>query len=464
MKLTKTYFFLFVFITLSTSVFSQMKIGDNASTIDNASLLELESTTKALVITRVTTEQMLQITPLHGALIYNIDAQCVFLYNGSTWQNLCDGASNSISFSDNGDGSFTLRSTDGTTFTSPTSLELQGERGLPGNDGVGISTTTNNNDGTITFTYTDDSTFTTSNLKGADGNDGTSAFEIAVAAGFTGTQSEWLTSLQGADGNDGTNGTDGNSAFEIAVTEGFTGTQSDWLTSLKGADGNNGASAYEVAVAEGFTGNESQWLASLQGANGNDGADGTDGASAFDAAVAAGFTGTQSEWLTSLQGADGADGATAIVQNLDSPTTDTTLSTSALASYLQVEILSQSSVFSTSDLLGSNAVELSLVAHTFNPVISNISGARYVGEIQWEILETLGIFKNRFAIYVNGTRVTPILNIWPNVINLTSAPTSRFFEYTSNGNDVIELRIARAVGAIGVSQVLNTQLKLKRAL
>ncbi|SNR26756.1 hypothetical protein SAMN04488009_0548, partial [Maribacter sedimenticola] len=191
---------------------------------------------------------------------------------------------------------------------------------------------------------------------------------------------------------------------------------------------------------------------------------GTDGASAYEIAVADGYTGTESDWLLSLQGADGIDGTTAIVQNLDSPTTTTTLSTSALASYLQIEILSQSSVFSTSDLLGSSALELSLVAHTFNPVISNVSGARYVGEIQWEILETLGIFKNRFAIYVNGNRVTPILNIWPNVINLTSAPTSRFFEYTSNGNDVIELRIARAVAAIGVTQVLNAQLKLKRAL
>ena len=104
------------------------------------------------------------------------------------------------------------------------------------------------------------------------------------------------------------------------------------------------------------------------------------------------------------------------------------------------------------------------MAHTFNPVLSNISGAKYVGEIQWEILETLGIFKNRFAIYVNGTRVTPVLNIWPNVVNITSAPTSRFFEYTSNGNDVIELRMSRSLGATGISQVLNAELKLKRSL
>jgi len=104
------------------------------------------------------------------------------------------------------------------------------------------------------------------------------------------------------------------------------------------------------------------------------------------------------------------------------------------------------------------------VAHTFNPVLSNIPGAKYVGEIQWEILETLGIFKNRFAIYVNGTRVTPVLNLWPKVLNITSAPTSRFFEYTSNGNDVIELRMSRSLASTGISQVLNAELKLKRSL
>ncbi|HAF75928.1 MAG TPA: hypothetical protein DCG42_01285 [Maribacter sp.] len=76
----------------------------------------------------------------------------------------------------------------------------------------------------------------------------------------------------------------------------------------------------------------------------------------------------------------------------------------------------------------------------------------------------MGIFKNRFAIYVNGTRVTPVLNLWPKVLNITSAPTSRFFEYTSNGNDVIELRMSRSLASTGISQVLNAELKLKRSL
>ncbi|MDO1513204.1 hypothetical protein Q2T41_11105 [Maribacter confluentis] len=158
MNFTKSYFLLIASFTISTCSFAQMKIGDNASTIDNASILELESTTKALVLTRVTTAQMNEINPLNGALIYNTDAQCVFQYNGTSWQNLCNTTSGSLSIIDNEDGSFTINGPDGTNFTSPNFTELRGEQGLPGNDGLGISSTTDNNDGTITITYTDNST------------------------------------------------------------------------------------------------------------------------------------------------------------------------------------------------------------------------------------------------------------------------------------------------------------------
>jgi hypothetical protein len=44
---------------------------------------------------------------------------------------------------------------------------------------------------------------------GAPGNDGDSAYEIALANGFAGTQQQWLNSLVGASGTNGTNGTNG---------------------------------------------------------------------------------------------------------------------------------------------------------------------------------------------------------------------------------------------------------------
>lgn len=42
-----------------------------------------------------------------------------------------------------------------------------------------------------------------------DGEDGKSAYEIAVDNGFVGTEQEWLNSLKGADGNDGAKGAKG---------------------------------------------------------------------------------------------------------------------------------------------------------------------------------------------------------------------------------------------------------------
>ena len=46
-------------------------------------------------------------------------------------------------------------------------------------------------------------------VDGTDGVDGKSAFELAQAHGFEGTEEEWLASLKGKDGTDGTNGNDG---------------------------------------------------------------------------------------------------------------------------------------------------------------------------------------------------------------------------------------------------------------
>ena len=80
-------------------------------------------------------------------------------------------------------------------------------------------------------------------INGKDGENGLSAFELAVQNGFTGTLIEWLESLKGADGINGINGKngidgkDGLSAYEIAVKNGFVGTKSEWLDSLKGENG-----------------------------------------------------------------------------------------------------------------------------------------------------------------------------------------------------------------------------------
>lgn len=54
--------------------------------------------------------------------------------------------------------------------------------------------------------------------RGLPGEDGESAYDIAVRYGFTGTESEWLSSLEGERGPSGTNGIDGrNGANGVGV-------------------------------------------------------------------------------------------------------------------------------------------------------------------------------------------------------------------------------------------------------
>ena len=77
-------------------------------------------------------------------------------------------------------------------------------------------------------------------INGKDGENGLSAYELAVQNGFTGTLAGWLESLKGADGINGANGKDGTnglSAYEIALKNGFVGTEYEWLDSLKGENG-----------------------------------------------------------------------------------------------------------------------------------------------------------------------------------------------------------------------------------
>ncbi|MEK6151708.1 hypothetical protein WIW50_00520, partial [Flavobacteriaceae bacterium 3-367] len=105
--------FLLLALVVGTALHGQIKIGDNPQNIDAASVLELESGSRVLVITRVTDVQMNGITPLRGALVYNTDTQCVHFYDGAQWLNLC--TVSNISLVDNGDNTYTFTDSDGAT-------------------------------------------------------------------------------------------------------------------------------------------------------------------------------------------------------------------------------------------------------------------------------------------------------------------------------------------------------------
>lgn len=183
--------------------------------------------------------------------------------------------------------------------------------------------------------------------KGDQGENGKSAYELAKEEGYTGTQKQWLDSL---------NGTAGKSAYQIAKDNGFAGDETKWLESLKGERGATGAagapgvqgpqgepgqkgeqgpkgdkgdpgkSAFQIAQDNGFTGNQTEWLASLKGADGAQGPQGIQGIkgdtgaqgeqgiqgeagkSAYEIAVSSGFEGNQTQWLQSLKGERGEQG------------------------------------------------------------------------------------------------------------------------------------------------------------
>ena len=81
------------------SLTAQVKIGDNPQNLNPASLLELESTSRALVISRVTDAQMSAISPLRGALVYNTDQNCLHYYDGTAWVNICEALDDSFTVS-----------------------------------------------------------------------------------------------------------------------------------------------------------------------------------------------------------------------------------------------------------------------------------------------------------------------------------------------------------------------------
>ena len=121
-----------LFITAFLS-YAQVKIGADIDTIDEFSILELDSNSLALVLTRVTDQEMAAITPLQGAIVYNTDAKCIHYFDGANWNNLCaTSAGNQIRFTDNNDGTFTITNGDGTSFTS---IDLTGPQGIQGEKG-----------------------------------------------------------------------------------------------------------------------------------------------------------------------------------------------------------------------------------------------------------------------------------------------------------------------------------------
>jgi hypothetical protein len=304
-------------ITASFTLSAQTGVGINTATPEASSALDISSTSKGLLIPRMTEVQRTGINPsesANGLLVYQTDGTSGFYYyNGMKWNRL--------------EG-------------------VQGPQGTPGLDGIdGAAGGLNGAAGADGTNGTDGA----AGIDGTNGADGASAYQLAVTNGFVGTEAAWLTSLEGVPGADGTNGTDGAagadgtngidgtngsdgaSAYQLAVTNGFTGTEAAWLTAIEGMPGADGVDGIDGAVgptgATGLTGADGidgidgavgptgltgadgiDGSDGVDGINGTDGINGSDGASAYQLAVTNGFAGTEAAWLTAIEGVPGADG------------------------------------------------------------------------------------------------------------------------------------------------------------
>ena len=147
-------------ITLLTivlfSVLSYAQVGINTNTPDASSALDIESTTGGILIPRLTETQRDAISsPATGLMIYQTDQTTGFyFYDGTTWTRI-EGV-----------------------------VGPQGETGPAGPQGPAGPTGLSGADGT-------------NGSDGADGTDGSSAYAIWLAAGNTGTESDFLASLVG---------------------------------------------------------------------------------------------------------------------------------------------------------------------------------------------------------------------------------------------------------------------------
>ena len=262
-----------------------MCIRDSPNTIDASSLLELESNSKVLVATRISTTEMNAITPLIGALVFNIDQNCFYQYTSSGWQSLCQGSTTLI---DNGDGTITYTDEGGVA----TTISLNDPDADPTNELQqlllnGTDLTLSNGGGTITIPT----------AIGPQGPAGTDGVDGAVGPqGPAGTDG-----VDGAVGPQGPAGTDG---VDGAVgPQGPAGT--DGVDGAVGPQGPAGADGVDGAIGP-------QGPAGADGADGAVGPQGPAGADGVDGAVGPqGPAGTNgADGAVGPAGADGVDGAT----------------------------------------------------------------------------------------------------------------------------------------------------------
>ena len=192
------------------TAFSYAQVGINTNTPDGSSALDIESTTRGILIPRLTEIQRDAITtPATGLMIYQTNQISGFyFYDGASWTRIEGVAGPQGPQGEQGiqglqgpvgntgpQGEQGIQGEIGPTGPiGPTGSQgvqgVAGVAGADGNDGNGITSTLNNNDGSFTLNFNDGTTFTTSNLTGPQGEQGPSGETVASNNALITTSSE----------------------------------------------------------------------------------------------------------------------------------------------------------------------------------------------------------------------------------------------------------------------------------
>lgn len=234
------------FLTLlSFETVAQNNVGIGTTTPDPTAVLDVESTSKGMLVPRLTTVQRLAIgSPANSLLVYDTDLDCFYYYRTSTgWENLCAGIQGPVGpQGPAGPAGATgpqgpAGATGATGATGPQGpagatgatgpAGPTGPAGAAGVDGVGIVSTVNNGNGTYTFNYSDGSSFTTADLTGPAGAAGPQG--PAGPAGAQGADGVGIVSTVN----------NGNGTYTFNYSDGSSFTTGD-LTGPAGATGATG--------------------------------------------------------------------------------------------------------------------------------------------------------------------------------------------------------------------------------
>lgn len=84
-------FILFIVTVFAMSISqAQVAVNNDGSDADASAILDVKSTSQGMLLPRMTTTQRDAISsPAAGLIIYNIENDCVEVYNGSAWTNMC---------------------------------------------------------------------------------------------------------------------------------------------------------------------------------------------------------------------------------------------------------------------------------------------------------------------------------------------------------------------------------------